>query len=59
MRPEARSAVGVVEGAAQIQAYRLARDVAIGKILAALAATRDGLGTRDSPDLQPVPGADP
>jgi hypothetical protein len=33
-----------VEDATQIRAYRLARDVAIGKILAALAATRDGLG---------------
>ena len=33
-----------LEDAAQIPAYRLAQDVAIEKILAALAATRDGLG---------------
>jgi hypothetical protein len=37
-------AVAVLEDAAQIPAYRLAQDVAIEKILAALAATRDGLG---------------
>ena len=36
--------VAVLEDAAQIPAYRLAQDVAIEKILAALAATRDGLG---------------
>ena len=33
-----------MEDAAQIPACRLAQDVAIEKILAALAATRDGLG---------------
>ena len=37
-------AVAVLEDAAQIAAYRLAQDVAIETILAALAATRDGLG---------------
>lgn len=37
-------AVAVLEDAAQIPAYRLAQDVAIEKILAALAATRDGQG---------------
>ena len=39
-------AVAVLEDAAQIPAYPLAQDVAIEKILAALAATRDGLATR-------------
>jgi hypothetical protein len=34
----------LLEDAAQIPAYPLAQDVAIEKILAALAATRDGLG---------------
>ena len=34
----------MLEDAAQIPAYRLARDVAIEKILAALATTWDGLG---------------
>ncbi len=34
----------MLEDAAQIPAYRLVQDVAIEKILAALAATRDGLG---------------
>ena len=33
-----------LEDAAQIPAYRLAQDVVIEKVLAALAATRDGLG---------------
>ena len=37
-------AVAVLEDAAQILVYRLAQDVAIEKILAAMAATRDGLG---------------
>ena len=37
-------AVAVLEDAAQIPAYRLAQDVAIEKILAALAAARNGLG---------------
>jgi len=37
-------AVAVLEDAAQIPAYRLAQDVAIEKILAALAATGDELG---------------
>jgi hypothetical protein len=40
----------VLEDAAQIPAYRLAQDVAIEKILAALAATRDGL---DNPPATP------
>ena len=34
----------MLEDAAQIPAHRLAQDVAIEKILAALAATRYGLG---------------
>ena len=37
-------AVAVLEDAAQIPAHRLAQDVAIEKILAALAATGDELG---------------
>jgi hypothetical protein len=40
-----------LEDAAQIRAYRLARDVAIEKILAAMAATLDGLG---SPPATPL-----
>ena len=41
-----------------IPAYRLAQDVAIEKILAALATTRDGLGNPPgSSDLRAVPGA--
>ncbi|HEX4213709.1 MAG TPA: hypothetical protein VIA06_10355 [Candidatus Dormibacteraeota bacterium] len=34
----------MLEDAARIPAYRLAQDVAIEEILAALAATGDGLG---------------
>ncbi|MFY9930972.1 MAG: hypothetical protein WAK82_23520 [Streptosporangiaceae bacterium] len=34
----------MLEDAAQIPAYRLPQDLAIEKIPAALAATRDGLG---------------
>ena len=37
-------AVAVLEDAAQIPAHRLAQDLAIEKILAALAATGDELG---------------
>ena len=52
----------MLEDAAQIPAYRLAQDVAIEKILAALAATRDRLGqpARDSLTRGPrqVPTAD-
>jgi hypothetical protein len=48
-----------LEDAAQIPAYRLAQDVAIEKILAALAATGTSWGTRPRlPDLRAVPGAD-
>ena len=60
-RPRATydDAVAVLEDAAQIPAYRLAQDVAIEKILAALAATRDGLATRPRrPDPRTMPGAD-
>ena len=49
----------MLEDAPQIPAYRLAQDVAIEEILAALAATRDGLGNRPRlPDPRAVPGAD-
>ena len=50
----------MLEDAAQIPAYRLAQDMAIEKILAALAATRDGPGNPARVSLTPraVPGAD-
>ena len=51
----------VLEDAGQIQAHRLAQDVAIEEILAALAATRDGLGNSPAgpdPRALQVPTAD-
>jgi hypothetical protein len=51
-----------LEDAAQIPAYRLAQDVAMEKILAAVAATRDGLGNPPATPLRcgpcQVPTAD-